>query len=162
MYFTFLFMFPPFSLFPCFLKPTFTDIHRHSPTVNRDGVVEPAHAQRYKQFGDWIRTCYGTPVAQTGGSSDVITLQVTKPVDRIVISEDLSKGQRVRQYVVEYQTAGSSEWQQWFTGSSIGNKRIQVDTKGPQSFASVRVRFTEYADLPIILQFAVFSQCPSS
>ena len=125
-------------------------------------MVEPTHAQRYKEFGDWIRTCYGTPVAQTSGSGLTFTLNVTKPVDRIIIREDLSQGQRVRQYVVEYQTAGSSVWQQWFSGSSVGNKRIQVDTKGPRTFASVRVRFTQSADIPVLLQFAVFAQCPSS
>lgn len=31
--------------------------------INRDGVVDPVHEQRYSEFGDWIRGCYGTPVS---------------------------------------------------------------------------------------------------
>jgi alpha-L-fucosidase len=27
--------------------------------INRDGIVEPSHAKRYKELGDWIRSCYG-------------------------------------------------------------------------------------------------------
>ena len=31
--------------------------------IDRSGRVEPSHAALYKAFGDWRRSCYGTPVA---------------------------------------------------------------------------------------------------
>ena len=37
--------------------------------IDRDGLVNSAHAARYKEFGDWIRTCYGKPLAQMNSSS---------------------------------------------------------------------------------------------
>ena len=29
--------------------------------VRSDGLVEDTHAAVYKQLGDWVRACYGTP-----------------------------------------------------------------------------------------------------
>ncbi len=26
--------------------------------INRNGLVEPSHAARYKELGDWARACY--------------------------------------------------------------------------------------------------------
>lgn len=44
------------------------------------------------QFGDWIRACYGAPVARTSGSGSVITLTLNSTaqgvaVDRVWIRE---------------------------------------------------------------------------
>merc|ERR1712050_142129 len=31
--------------------------------INRDGRVDPRHAERYREFGQWIHSCYGQPFA---------------------------------------------------------------------------------------------------
>ena len=30
--------------------------------INRDGLVDPKHVERYNEFGDWIRGCYDAPL----------------------------------------------------------------------------------------------------
>jgi len=102
--------------------------------INRDGVVDPVHVERYNEFGDWIRSCYDTPVAAStstppggagagsagsagnagsAGSSTIAigsqTIQLPHPtvVDRTVLREDLSRGQRVRGYVIEAEVDGA-------------------------------------------------------
>ena len=36
--------------------------------IDRTGNIDPTHAQRYHEFGSWIRACYDTPVAQAAWS----------------------------------------------------------------------------------------------
>ena len=63
-----------------------------------EGVVDDAAFARYKEFGDWIRACYGdgNVIAETTTS---LELDLTKTVgaagatiDRIILQEDQSKG----------------------------------------------------------------------
>ena len=60
--------------------------------IDRNGQVDPAHATRYKEFGDWIRSCYGKPVASTSGNATQ-TLLLKMPtgsasIDRVWVRED--------------------------------------------------------------------------
>ena len=80
--------------------------------VNRDGVVEPAHAERYKELGDWIRGCYGAEMEEGF-------------VDRVVVREDMSElGQAVKSFTVS--AVGGGVWAQVYDGKGegIGNKNI--------------------------------------
>jgi len=131
--------------------------------INRDGLVEPSHAARYQEFGGWISGCYegGAVASSTGGPGlTEITLHShpeSSTVDRIMIQEDLSKGQRVRSYVVDYLVQG--KWVIFSQGHSIGNKRIDLgDPIGPWS--KFRLRITESVGAPQITKFAVFAVCP--
>lgn len=60
--------------------------------IDLNGQVDPAHAAAYKQFGDWIRSCYGKPVARTHSNGTQVTLlsipAADALVDRIWIRED--------------------------------------------------------------------------
>tara|TARA_B110000305_G_C19060055_1_gene456679 strand:+ start:185 stop:343 length:159 start_codon:yes stop_codon:yes gene_type:complete len=38
-------------------------------SIDRDGLVEQSHADLYKALGDWVRECYGTPIASTVGAT---------------------------------------------------------------------------------------------
>ena len=60
--------------------------------VNRDGIVDPRHAVRYKEFGDFLRTCYLKPIGGTFNCTSnhcILQFPSTQPVDRVVIREDL-------------------------------------------------------------------------
>jgi hypothetical protein len=50
----------------------------------------------------------------------VVDLPPSSTIDRVVIREDQSKGQRVRAFAVEVQIAGS--WVSFLNGTGIGNK----------------------------------------
>eukprot|EP00933_Yihiella_yeosuensis_P015403 TRINITY_DN13443_c0_g1_i1.p1 TRINITY_DN13443_c0_g1~~TRINITY_DN13443_c0_g1_i1.p1 ORF type:complete len:477 (+),score=78.65 TRINITY_DN13443_c0_g1_i1:62-1492(+) len=128
--------------------------------INRNGLVEPSHAARYKEFGDWIRTCYGTPVAETAGTETLIELRLpadSPQIDRVMIREDLTKGQRVRNFQVEYEHNG--KWVVFSKGQSIGNKRIDIAAAGG-SWKKFRLQILEHlGDKPHITKFAVFKSC---
>eukprot|EP01116_Phalansterium_solitarium_P001463 TRINITY_DN1125_c0_g1_i1.p1 TRINITY_DN1125_c0_g1~~TRINITY_DN1125_c0_g1_i1.p1 ORF type:complete len:636 (-),score=230.29 TRINITY_DN1125_c0_g1_i1:205-1947(-) len=86
--------------------------------VDRTGRIDFAHAERYADFGAWIRSCYGFAVARTSGNSTQLTIAVRAgvPVDRVMIQENLVFGQRIRAYVVEFSNSTVS-WQPFATGA---------------------------------------------
>lgn len=99
--------------------------------IDRTGRVDPAHAARYREFGNWIRSCYGTPIASSGNfvNTNEITLAIPSTVsglNRAIIQEDLSHGQLVRSYTLEVQSS-QGVWTTWATGTSVGHKRIVLN-----------------------------------
>ncbi|MDR3742201.1 MAG: hypothetical protein P4L40_24555 [Terracidiphilus sp.] len=92
------------QLYKCVLVyvPVRAQIYHHSVgsnsvleldvAIDRTGRVDPVHAAAYKQFGDWIRTCYGTPLASTAANgTQVLTLALPDNtiMDRVWIRESL-------------------------------------------------------------------------
>eukprot|EP01062_Namystynia_karyoxenos_P053457 TRINITY_DN4328_c0_g1_i1.p1 TRINITY_DN4328_c0_g1~~TRINITY_DN4328_c0_g1_i1.p1 ORF type:complete len:631 (+),score=193.04 TRINITY_DN4328_c0_g1_i1:57-1895(+) len=104
-----------------------------------DGVVDDKAMQRYKEFGDWIRQCYGPgqEINQTGpgggGSYRLELHNATHPgagvaVDRVVIQEDQTRGETILSYVVQALTPAG--WVAVAAGKSVGNKRIHIFEQG--------------------------------
>lgn len=60
--------------------------------IDRTGNVAPDHAAAYRQFGAWMRSCYGSPLA-TGtiaAGSDTVTITIPSgpvSVDRVSMVE---------------------------------------------------------------------------
>ena len=110
--------------------------------IDRTGSIDPVHAARYKEFGDWIRACYGTPFASstlTGGASAVtITVPAGQVFDRVMLEEDVTNGHTVAAYDVSYQSQSGASWVRFSSGQPIGSKRIDL---GSVTRASA-VRFT--------------------
>lgn len=137
-------------------------------SIDRDGLVEDTHAVVYKQLGDWVRACYGTPIASTSGAGPAaVTLDLTvragDTFDRIQLQEDTISGQRVRNYKVALSNASApGGWTPIATGSAIGTKRIHLldhnitITAAP---ATLRLSITQTVAPPIISQFAAFAPC---
>ena len=96
--------------------------------IDRTGQLEPSHAALYAEFGDWIKKCYGKPVV--GGSvlaksAAIWSVEIdtgTTAVDRIVIQENQTLGQRILRYRVIEVASGVVLTQ----GESVGNKRIDL------------------------------------
>eukprot|EP00696_Hemimastix_kukwesjijk_P013511 gnl/Hemi2/2691_TR946_c0_g1_i1.p1 gnl/Hemi2/2691_TR946_c0_g1~~gnl/Hemi2/2691_TR946_c0_g1_i1.p1 ORF type:complete len:464 (-),score=186.79 gnl/Hemi2/2691_TR946_c0_g1_i1:114-1481(-) len=102
---------------------------------DRNGLIPPDHQQRYKELGDFIRSCYGASINATSGQSTVVELDFATPasVDRVVIQEDQTNGQVVRGYIVEAvvlenvtSAPKADVWVQVSSGSSVGNKKIDL------------------------------------
>jgi alpha-L-fucosidase len=93
--------------------------------VTPDGLV-PAHdIQRLKEFGDEIKSRFGKPLAKTKGTGKVVQLNFSQnqKVNHVIIQEDISQGERVRNYTLEGLVDGN--WKPISTGESIGHKRIE-------------------------------------
>lgn len=102
--------------------------------VSRDGIVDPKHASRYKELGDFIRNCYGKPLSSNFTCSSrncILSFSSTQLVDRVVIREDLrsSSGASIRQWSIDGLMMWGDCMNCWIEippakGQSIGNKRI--------------------------------------
>lgn len=130
--------------------------------IDRTGNVDPVHAVMYASFGNWIRQCYGSPIASVSGRTTWIILPLPGHfiVDRVVIREDQSFGQRIRSYEVSYDP-GNGVWEPFSTGTSVGNKRIDL-LSSPVTVAYLQLKVTNSTAQPVISFFGAFAPCPSS
>lgn len=94
--------------------------------IDNRGLVPDADVRRLEEFGNAIRAKYSSPVAKTSGTGNEFVLKLKHPVavDRIVIEEDISQGERVLEYKVEGLSDGA--WIDVCKGSCIGHKRIET------------------------------------
>jgi alpha-L-fucosidase len=132
---------------------------------DRTGLIPTTHARRYKELGDFIRSCYGNSISPTerltsNDSTIHIQLFDASPVtiDRSVIQEDQTHGQVIREYTIDAQLVNSTNATQWTTvanGTSIGNKKIDIWSVGPQLVNAVRLSITKVVDTPVIKAFTV-------
>eukprot|EP01116_Phalansterium_solitarium_P016962 TRINITY_DN405_c0_g1_i1.p1 TRINITY_DN405_c0_g1~~TRINITY_DN405_c0_g1_i1.p1 ORF type:complete len:619 (-),score=278.33 TRINITY_DN405_c0_g1_i1:113-1969(-) len=130
--------------------------------IDRTGNVDPVHAAAYAAFGDWIRGCYGSPIASTSGNGAqlILSLPPGTKLDRIAIREDQAQGQRIRQYTVSYDN-GSGSWLPFSKGTSVGNRRIDL---GAAAVTTNRLQLvvSNSTAVPVITFFAAYAPCPSS
>eukprot|EP00041_Stephanoeca_diplocostata_P020989 m.480671 g.480671 ORF g.480671 m.480671 type:complete len:634 (-) comp21709_c0_seq4:260-2161(-) len=131
--------------------------------IDRTGRVDPKHEARYGEFGDWIRTCYGTPVGSFVGSAtgSVFTINLTsaQSVDRVVIRENQAHGQRIRAYMVEYSGTGAADdWKTFSTGTGVGNRFISV-LAAPVKAITLRLTVTSALAEPMLKDFSVYAPC---
>jgi len=77
------------------------------------------------------------------------------PIDELDgrIMEDILRGERVREYVVEGHVDG--RWRELCRGTAIGHKKI--DRIEPVTVARIRLRITQAAAPPLIRKLAVYS-----
>ena len=123
--------------------------------IKPDGSLPEVDARRLAEFGAEIKRRYGQPVAETKGEGETLELLLSKPaqLDAVMIMEDIARGERVREYLIEGRVSGG-EWAQLGTGQSIGHKRIQSFLR--QQLAAVRLRFAKSIAPPAIRRLAVF------
>jgi hypothetical protein len=126
-------------------------------SIDRDGLVQDTHAQVYAQLGDWVRECYGSPVGGTSGVGASLAWRVYAPFDRLQLEEDLTLGQRIRNFTVERQVG--DDWQQLASGGAVGRKRILLLGQTLQGNASLRLRVTRAIAPPVIKAAAAFAPC---
>ena len=131
---------------------------------DRRGLIPPLYAQRYKELGDFIRSCYGTALQPNEHFiSDtslvhLLTFETPVTIDRSVIQEDQTRGQVIRAYTVNVQLANSTVNDDWVTvaeGTSVGNKKIDLWKSGPLLVSAVLLNITKVVDLPTIKNFSV-------
>ncbi|MBU6414178.1 MAG: alpha-L-fucosidase [Planctomycetes bacterium] len=124
-------------------------------TPDRSGLIPPEDAARSAEFGSWIAARYSTAVSDTSGKTTELITQPSAPsiIDRIMIQEDLRKGQRVLRFAVDIMV--NDAWLEVATGTSVGHKRIIK--LPPTTIQSARLRILESIGPPAIRRFAVFA-----
>ncbi|MGQ7867760.1 alpha-L-fucosidase [Sunxiuqinia sp. sy24] len=124
-------------------------------TPNPDGLMPEFDVKRLKEFGDEIKRRFSSPVATTSGTGEKLVLKLPKmqKVNQLVLMEDIAKGERIREFVLEGKT--KEGWQTIFEGSCIGHKFIHrfdaVD------LSKIRLQILESKGDPQIKEFTVYN-----
>lgn len=129
-------------------------------TPDRSGLIPARYAARYKHLGDFVRSCYGTPVLhhqteRRGEGAHVMIFQYPTSIDRIVLMEDQTDGQVIRAYEVHAKVVDAKDANATLnvplslvaTGTSGGHKRIEL-FKEAITVTEVVVNATKYVDVP--------------
>lgn len=122
--------------------------------IDESGLVPEADVARIAAYGKEIDRRFGHPDKQTKGTGRELTLELDAPtvIDRVVIQEDIAKGERVLEYMLKGRRDG--RWVTLCTGSSIGHKRIECFE--PQAVEAVRLEVMRSKAQPQIASLAVF------
>lgn len=126
--------------------------------ANSSGLIPDAARDIYKSFGDWIRSCFGTPVAKTSGSGYSFTLHLDKSttgITKVSVSEDQADGEMVTQFNITAMGSDGVIHPIVNNGQSIGNKYI-ADLEQPLMVTSVELKIITAYDTPTISDFSVY------
>ncbi|KAL3905262.1 MAG: hypothetical protein SGARI_004552, partial [Bacillariaceae sp.] len=138
--------------------------------INREGLVDPTHEQVYRALGNWVKECYGNPIASIRNVSGGYTYQLAVPrgsyFDRVMIEEDVSRGQRIRNYTLSISVKDESVAHAIVllsNGTSVGRKRIHIFDQG-RLWASaadtiLTLEISEAIAPPQIKLFGVYAPC---
>jgi alpha-L-fucosidase len=123
-------------------------------TPNPEGLMPAPDVKRLKKFGDEINRRFSNPIASTSSTEKMINLKlpIQQNINQIVLMEDITKGERVRKFVLEGKT--KKGWQNIFEGSSIGHKFIHIFDD--MEVSAVRLNIPESKREPQILEFSVY------
>jgi len=123
-------------------------------TPDPRGLVPEPDAQRLKEFGDEIARRFSTPVAETEGQGDsiILTMKELTEINHVVLMEDIAQGERVREFSVEANSAGT--WVTLIEGTCIGHKYIgRFDTVKTDR---LRLNVKQSAAKPVIKKLSVY------
>lgn len=118
------------------------------------GQIPPAEAKRFAEFGKEIKDRFGKSLKETRGNGNELILKFNKPqlVDNLMLMEDISLGERIREFKLEGKVDG--KWEHIFIGSAIGHKLIQqIPVK---KFEQVKLIVTKSVGEPHIRRMAAF------
>ncbi|MGZ9583165.1 alpha-L-fucosidase [Paenibacillus marinisediminis] len=118
------------------------------------GLLPTVDVERLKEFGREVRRRFSKPIAETSGEGETIVVQLEQEteIDHAVIMEDLTHGERVREYVLEVWQ--NDEWTELLCGSAIGHKKI--DRFETVSTTKLRLRVLNSTDRPLFRSLAIF------
>ena len=124
-------------------------------TPDRAGVIPTTYAQRYKELGDFIRTCYGRamePVVRNTSADARVYMQVFDSAG-VRMDRSVTRAYAVQALVVI--SKEKSEWIEVAIGTSIGNKKIDLWSKDARLVQAVRLNITSTVDTPVLKGFTV-------
>ena len=124
-------------------------------TPDTSGRIPEADTRRAAEFGAEVRKRFGASVAECQGTGNLVELDfgTKRIIDHVIAMEDISAGERVRQYVIEGEVNGV--WTPLCQGTAIGHKKI--DFFAPIDVSKIRLRTLLAVDTPIIRKLAVYA-----
>jgi alpha-L-fucosidase len=124
-------------------------------TPGPDGLMPEPDVRRLKEFGKEIRSRFSPPLASIDGTGKkmVLRLDAIQTVNQLVLMEDITYGERVREFTVQGKT--DRGWKEICKGSCIGHKFIArfEDVK----ISSLRLIIGKAVAEPHIRDFSVYN-----
>ncbi len=122
--------------------------------IDDRGLIPDADVQRLAEFGHEVKKQFANPLGGTKGKGNVFTIDLESPqlVNFVVIEEDISKGERVREYHLYGKE--NNEWHLLNEGSCIGHKRIEEINQ--KMFSSIKLKIAKSEKMPFIKQMTCY------
>ena len=122
--------------------------------IDDRGLVPDADVRQFTEFGRRIEALFARPLGAAAGEGDTMEIAFSRPtrIDHAVIQEDITQGERVREYRIEGLVDG--DWKTLCTGVSVGHKRIA--RLSPVVIGRVRFCAVSSVATPAIRSFRVF------
>lgn len=123
-------------------------------TPDNRGLLPDPDVHRLQEFGNELSKTFSNPLITTSGKGNTVELKIPtgKTIHQIVIQEEIIKGERVREFIIEVEYKGN--WHQLISGTCIGNKFIHQFT--PVQADKIRLQITASTATPLIKQVAVY------
>ncbi len=123
-------------------------------TPDTRGLIPDDDMTLYRALGAEIKRRFNTPIAQTQGrgTRHVLNFEKPTPINHVIVMEDYTQGERIRQYVVD--AWDGTTWKEITGGTHVGRKHINFfdDTVAHK----LRLTITECAAAPLIKRFAAY------
>jgi alpha-L-fucosidase len=131
-----------------------TNLLLNVPPDNR-GLIPEADAARLREFAEWIRDTFSSPLYETSGSGEELEIAFESPefIDHVVLMEEIAEGERVREYILEAKK--DNRWVEVVRGSAIGHKKI--DRLEPVSCSGIRLKILKAVATPVIRKLSVYA-----
>ncbi|MFX0098712.1 MAG: alpha-L-fucosidase [Candidatus Hodarchaeota archaeon] len=122
--------------------------------IDDRGLVPDPDAAEFKRFGQLMRDIFDNPVGSMDcGKGTEFELDLGKPsrINHVVLVEDISEGEKVREFLVE---GYNEQWVELCKGSCIGHKFIkQIDEI---EVSKVKVKIKKAIGEPVLLSLKVY------
>jgi len=122
--------------------------------IDDRGLAPEADRRQFESFGRAVRQCFQNRIASVSGQGAELEISLPSPtrIGQAVIMEDISRGERIRRYVLRGQT--SEGWKDLAEGTCVGHKRIE--RFAPVEVAKIKLCIDQSADLPHVRDFSVY------
>ena len=124
-------------------------------TPDGHGEIPAAQINRLKEFGDEISERFSKPLAATKGKGETLVLNLAdaKTVDHVQLREDIRKGERVREFVVEGRSIDGN-WSTLLHGTQIGARQLVPIPAA--TLTGLRLKVEKSIGEPVLRDFSVF------
>lgn len=122
--------------------------------VDNRGLVPDADIKRLTEFGQEIKNQFSKPLGSTSGQGNFFTINFksSQPVKYVVIQEDISRGERIREYSIYGMENG--KWANLCNGTSVGHKRIEIIEN--RELSVIKLEITKAEGNPHVRNFVCY------
>jgi len=116
--------------------------------VDDRGLVPDVDMKRLEEFGQEVKKRFSMSLGSSEGKGNLFTINFKSPqsVKYVVIQEDISKGERIREY--NLYGMQNCNWRLLGKGTCIGHKRIEVIKDG--MFSEIKLEIVKSEGIPQI------------